>query len=217
MSEDIDALIEKKEAELSSFLLRMEECKIEFIKETVVFASDWYRAKVKEYVAKYPQVTLNMLEEKIARMKTEVSELIKNNQKIVEDLDDPKLWWHQKPNLHDPFDEYTQLDDKYPIILDRAVRHSLGRLGIILEEFRFNVTVSGTTGSFQEFWFDHSQGEDGAPIPYYPHLLTWTREMQQSIRKYNMHFTQAIAIFNDIQKLKDEKKQQQALSRWDSI
>lgn len=217
MSEDIDALIEKKEAELAPLILRMEESKIEFIKETVVFASDWFRAKVKEYVTKYPQVTLNMREEKIARMKAKVSELIKTNQKTVDELDNPALWWHQKPNLHDPFDQYTQLDDKYPEILDRAVRHALGRLGIILEEFRYNVTVSGNTGTYQEFWFDHSRGADGAPVPFYPHLLTWTREMQQSIRKYNTQFTQAIAIFNDVQKLKDEKKKQQALSRWDSI
>ena len=67
MSEDIDVLIERKETELSPFRQRMEELKGEFIKETISFASEWYKKTTKEYVAKYPEVTLGMKEEKIAQ------------------------------------------------------------------------------------------------------------------------------------------------------
>jgi hypothetical protein len=217
MSEDIDVLIQRKETELLPLRSRMEEFKIEFIKETVVFASEWYRTTVKEYVSKFPQVTISMSEEKIAKMKAQISELIQNTEKTIDELDKPALWWHQKPNLHDSINQYTQIADKYPETLDRAVRHVLGRLGIILEENRFRVNASGNTGSYQEFWFDHPHGSDSVPVPYYPHLLKWSKEMQETIQKYNIQFTQAITIFNEIQKLKEEKKRQQALSRWDSF
>ena len=134
----------------------MDEFKIEFIKEAVNFASEWYKKTVKEYVAKYPEVILNMSEEKIVKMKAKVSELAGEAEKIVKDeLDNPELWWHQKPNLHDSIDQYTQISDKYPEILDRALRHALGRLGIVLAEFGFHVTVSRNTGSYYEFWFEH--------------------------------------------------------------
>ena len=125
------------------------------------------------------------------------------------------MWWHQKPHLHDFIDQYKQIADKYPEILDCAVRHALGHLGLVLEEFRFNVTASGNTGTFREFWFEHSSGSYQT-IPYFPHLLEWTEEMQDTIREYNDQFTEAITLYNEIQKLKEEKKRQQALKRWDS-
>jgi len=40
--------------------------------------------------------------------------------------------------------------------------------------------------------------------------------MQDTIREYNAQFTEAITLYNEIQKLKEEKKRQEALTRWDS-
>ncbi len=217
MSNNIDVQIQTKEAELSPLRQRMEESKLEFIKEALIFAADWYRKTVKEYVAKYSQVTLNMSEEKIAQMKAEVNVLIHNTDKAIDELGRPELWWHERPNLHDPIDLYTQVADKHPAILDRAMRHVLGRLGIILEEFRYHVTVTGSPGAYQEFWFDRAQGVNSAPVPYYPHILRWSQSMQDTIQAYNELFLRAMAVFKEIQDLKDLKKRQQAMNRWDSI
>lgn|SRR5450759_3343441 len=98
MSEDIDVLIERKENELSPLRQCMEELKTEFIKETVSFVSEWYKRTTKEYVTKYPEVTLSMKEEQIAQMKAQVKELIQDAEKIVRgELEKPALWWHQRP------------------------------------------------------------------------------------------------------------------------
>jgi len=217
MSEETDILIERKEAELLPFRSRMEELKTEFTKETVDFAFKWYRKTSKEHITKYPEVTLSMSEEKIANMKAAVNELVKNTEKIVRDeLDNPALWWHQKPNLHDPVDKYKQVADKYSEALDHAVRHILGHLGIVLEKFGFNVTTSSNTGAYKEFWFEQPIGGTQT-VPCYPHLLSWSEEMQDIIQEYDAQFTQAITLYNEIQQLKEEKKRQEALSRWDSI
>ncbi len=218
MSEDIDIQIARKEAELSPFCTRMEKLKNEFIKETVRFASEWYKTTTKEYLTKFSEVTLGMKEEQIAQMKAQVNELIREAEKIVKiELVDVALWWHQRPRLHDSSDQYLQVADKYPIILDREVRHVLGCLGLILEKFNYHVAASGNTGSYQEFWFDYPHGEGSTSTPYYPHLLKWSEEMQDTIRDYNSEYLKAIAIFSEIQRLKDEKKKQQAMNRWDSI
>ena len=217
MSEETDILIERKEAELLPLRLRMEELKTEFTKETVDFAFEWYRKTAKEYITKYPEITLKMSEEKIANMKAKVNELVKNTEKIVRDeFDNPALWWHQKPNLHDPIDKYKQVADKYSEVLDHAVRHILGHLGIVLEKFGFNVTTSSNTGAYKEFWFEQPIGGKQT-VPCYPHLLSWSEEMQDIIREYDAQFTQAITLYNEIQQLKEEKKRQEALTRWDSI
>jgi hypothetical protein len=216
LSEGIDVLVQKREAKLLPLCSRMEELKTEFIKDTAAFAAEWFGKTAKEYVAKYPEVTLTMSEEKIARMKSKIVELVGDAERIVkEELDNPDLWWHQKPHLHDSIEQYTQIAEKYPEILDRAVRHALGRLGLVLEEFRFHVTASSNVGSYEEFWFERPT-DTNKIIPFYPHLLNWTEKMQDTIRKYNTQFTQAITLYNEIQKLKEQKKRHEAITRWES-
>jgi hypothetical protein len=196
----------------------MEDLKEEFIKETVSFASEWYKKTTKEYVTKYPEVVLSLKEEKIASMKAQVNDLIHDSERIVKgELENSALWWHQRPRLHDSIKQYLQTDDKYPEILDQAVRHVLGRLGLILEEYKYNVSASGNTGSYGEFWFDHPSGAESTAKPSYPHMMKWSEKMQSTIRNYNDQYTTAMAIFGEIQKLKEEKKKQQAINRWDSI
>jgi hypothetical protein len=217
LSEEIDVLVQRKEAKLLPLCSRMEELKTEFTKDTSTFAAEWFGKTAKEYVAKYPEVTLTMSEEKIAHMKTKIVELVGDAERIVKDeLDNPDLWWHQKPHLHDSIEQYTQIAEKYPEILDRAVRRALGRLGVVLEEFRFHVNASGSIGSYEEFWFERLP-DTNKLILFYPHLLNWTEKMQDTIRKYNIQFMQAITLYNEIQKLKEQKKRDEALTRWDSI
>jgi predicted DNA binding CopG/RHH family protein len=217
LTEDIDALIQKKEAKLESLCSHMEELKAEFIQDTFEFVSKWYEKTAKEYVTKYPEITLAMSEEKIARMKTKIVELVADTERIVKnELQNPNLWWHQKPQLHASIEEYTQVAEKYPEILDKAVRRVLGRLGVVLEDFRFHVNSTGNTGSYEEFWFER-QPDSERIIPFYPHLITWSEEMQYAIKRYNDQFVQAITLFNEIQKLKEEKRKREALSRWESI
>jgi len=215
---EIDVQIERIEAELFPLYEHMEELKCKFIKETVIFAREWYKKTIKEYISKYPEVTLNMKEAKMVLMKNQVNELVRETENIVRDkLEKPVLWWHQQPRLHDSIEQYLQVADKYPEILDRAVRYALGRLGLILEEYGYNVAASSNKGSFFEFWFDHPLGADSASVPYYPHLLKWSEEMQEIVHEYNAMYLKAIAVFEKVQSLKDEKKRQQAMNRWDSI
>jgi hypothetical protein len=216
VSEEIDP-IERKEAELMPYRSRMEELKIAFINEIIRFTADWYRKTMKEYVMKYPEATLSMSAEKIGFMKYKINELVKNTEKIVRsELDNPDLWWHQKPDSHAAVDQYKQIGDRYPAILDRAMRHVLGYLGVILEEWRFHVNASGNTGTYQEFWFEHPLGSLQS-VPYYPHLLRWTEEMQDIIREYDDQFSNAIILSSEIEQLKGEKKKKEALSLWDSV
>lgn len=217
MGEDIDGLIAQVESELTQFLDRMELLKVQFTKQTIAFASEWYKTTAKEYVAKYPDVTLKMSEEKIARLKLEINNLVMNTEKTVkEEYGRPTLWWHQQPHLHDSIDQYLQVADRCPEIVDRAVRRVLGQLGLILEDYKFPVTARGVTSTFKEFWFERPITTDKA-VPCYPHLFKWSQEMQDIVREYNGQYTAAIRLFSEVCELKEEKRKQQALNRWDSF
>ncbi len=214
--EELNALIQEKEKELFSLISQMEILRLEFANETTDFATDWYQKNVKIYIMKFSEITLKMKEEKIHEMKTKVNELVRDADKIVsEELSNPELWWHQRPNLEESAYLYTQVSDKYPEILDRAVRHILGRLGVILEEFGYNVTTQANSGAYPECWFDKLP--NGPKVPYFPHMLTWSKDMQYTIVKYNTLFTAALQLMKQTQELRDQKKELQASARWDTI
>lgn len=213
---DIDFLIRKNENALSAYYSQMETLRLEFIKQVTTFAADWYMETAKAYITKYPEITLGMKEENILKMKRKISEFAQNTGDIVEkELSNPNLWWHQTPNINDSIDKYVQVADKYPSVLDRAVRHITGRLGCILEEFKFNVTTNPNNGLYPEFWFDSQPNAE--PEPFYPHLLKWSFDMEYTIQKYNTQFIAALLLFKETQYLRDQKKKQLASARWDSL
>jgi hypothetical protein len=217
VSEEIDSAIKEKEDHLVPLRSRMEELKEQFIKETCRFAAEWYRKTAKQYIAKYPEVTLGMSEAKIGKMKNEINSIVKSTDMSVRDmLDTPVLWWHMNPGLQTSITQYRQVADKYPEALDRAVRQVLGVLGVILQEYKFNVTASGNSGTYQEYWFAQAPGSK-ATTPCYPHLLSWSIDMQVTLKEYNSLYIEAMALYSEMQHLKDEKRRKEALNRWDSI
>jgi hypothetical protein len=215
LSTNIDQAIEKIDLEIAPLIQKMEEQKTQFITSTITFAIEWYKKTAKLYATKYHQVTLNMNESKMVQMKTYINQLIQNSQKtITEELNRPTLWWHKRPNINDSTDQYLQVDTRYPQILDNAVRHVLGLLGLILQQYGYNIAASGNTGSYNEFWFKRLPSTNQT-LPYFPHLLDWSPEMQQTIRKYNQTYLQALSLYKEVHELRDEKKKQLALQRWD--
>jgi hypothetical protein len=195
----------------------MEELKEQFSKEIVDFASKWFRKTAKDYITKYPEVILSMNEAKIAGLKRRLNDLVEDSERMTKaELNNPALWWHLDPHLHESVERYLQVADKYPEVLDRAVRRILGRLGVLLEEFGFRVTASGNTSTFYEFWFERPIGTHGA-TPCYPHLLLWTEAMQNIVRLYNAQYVPALRLYNEIRQLMEEKQRQEALTLWDSI
>ncbi len=223
MNEDIDFLIQKKEAELQPLRSRMEELRQQFTNDTARFAAKWYQETAAFYVTKYSIITLSLNKEKIVAMKAKVNELARNADKIVKNaLSDPNIWWHQAPRKHDSFSLYEQLGNeqvgnRFPDVVDKPVRHALGELGPILEQFGYNVTTKGAFGgSYPEFWFEYPEGPGSAARPYFPHLLNWSEEMKNTLQKYDGLFKKAVELFNDVEKLKEEKKKREARKLWDS-
>jgi hypothetical protein len=224
MSENIDVLIREKEKELNPFRSCMEEIRLQFVDDAAKFAAKWYDETAKQYVTKHPETTLKLSREKLVQMKAKVNNLMLNADKTAKaTLSDPTVWWHLAPRKHASSSLYDQLGDvqvgnKFPAIVDRAVRRALGELGTVLEQFGYRVTTVGALeGFYPEFWFEYSEGPDSPPRPFFPHLLEWSEDMQYTIQKYSGQFKKAVVLFNEIEMLKEEKKKSQALNLWDSV
>ena len=221
MSTDVDVSIRKKEAELQPLILRMENLRQRFVEDTMRFAAEWFENKALEYATKKPEITMKLGREQIAQMKGQVTSLSRNAGNIVSKaLSDPAAWWHRNPRVNEPVGAYEQLGNdkvgnKFPEALDKPVRRALGELGNILEQFGYGVTTGTQASAFPEFWFEHDE-ETGAIRPFFPHLLEWSREMQDTIMDYDPLYKQAIVLFEEITLLKEEKKRQEAAALWNS-
>jgi hypothetical protein len=219
--EDLSDMIAKKEAEFKLICERMENFRFQFINETTVFARKWFEETTKQYVLRYSEIALSMNEEKLSQMKDAVKNLIRNSEKIVkETLSDHDIWWNLEPRKNESRALYEQLGDervgnKFPEAIDKPVRRALGELGIILEKFGYNVTVNvANAASYPEYWFENIPNKVKAH-PYYPHQLIWSEPMKYTLQQYEGLYKSAVGLFNEIERLKGEKKRQEVKRRWD--
>jgi hypothetical protein len=216
-SASFDQQIQKRKDELQLLLMQMEELRLSFVAEVVRFASQWFEETARFYVAKQSQITLTMSKDKIASMKFSVNNLVKTAEKPVSAaLSKPEVWWHMVPVKNSQLNMYEQFENRFPEIVDRAVRRALGELGKILEQYGYGVTVNVSNKSeYPEFWFEDSDDPTTPGGPFFPHLLVWSEQMQNIIRQYSEKYKIAIGFVNDVERLKDEEKKQQARKVWD--
>jgi len=221
MSETLENIIKTKESELLSLCKVMQEIKLRFINETTLFAAEWYEKASKQYVTKYSDITLTLSMDKLAALKKKVKILRQEANIFVEKaLSEENIWWHESPDLHASVSQYDllgnqQVGSKYPDIVDGAVRFALGELGVILEEFGYNVATSVSFKPYQEFWFHSEQDKKTRFRPYFPHSLDWSEGMQQAIREYSEVFRKSISLLGEIQAAKEEIKKKQIMDLWD--
>ena len=66
----------------------------------------------------------------------------------------------------------------------------------------------------QEYWFQKS--EEKITSPYFPHMLEWSKQMQETLQEYNQLYKQALLKLQEIQTIKDEIKRRKIIDLWDS-
>ncbi len=221
MSEKLEDPLATKESELLSLRSEMQEIKLHFINDTSQFAAKWYEATAKQYITKYSDVSLKLPTQRFSDLKAKVRRVVADSKEISERaLSQSGIWWHEKPELHTAVTQYDhlgnqQVGDKYSEVIDSAVRVTLGELGIILEEFGFNVRTTVTYGPHhQEYWFQRS--EEKTISPYFPHTIEWSKPMQETLQEYNQLYKQALLKLQEIQTIKDEIERRKIIDLWDS-
>jgi hypothetical protein len=221
MNEKLEPILATKENELASFCSAMEAIKSHFVDVTSAFASKWYEDTARQYLTKYSDVSINLSTDRFSDLKLKVKHILAKSRQITEKaLSQPGIWWHEKPELHSAISQYDQLGNqqvgnKYPEVIDGPIRVALGELGHLLEEFGFKVRTTAAYGSSNhEYWFQKS--ETKIVSPYFPHMLEWSKQMQETLQEYNQLYKKALVKLHDIQTIKDELKRRKIMDLWDS-
>jgi hypothetical protein len=199
----------------------MQAVRQQFIKVTGAFFAIWYNLTVRNYVIRDSQNTLSLGKDRLIQLKAKLKVLIANAEKSSNNfLSANSLWWHLSPkNGDNDVSVYSLYGSKVPEIIDQPIRKGLGILGVLLEEFGYNVATK--VGSYDDkvsVWNNKNVSPYPTnPVPYYPDSLDWSSDMKDLMKKYNELYKQAHEAYSNIKRLQQSKVDKQAAELWDSL
>jgi hypothetical protein len=221
MIESIDTSITNLQKQLELDRLEMEEIRKQFIEASAIFIANWYSLTAKNYAFKDSQNTLSISRDKLASMKIKLRSLTDDSKKIANEfLDERSLWWHFAPKIeNNNSSPYMQCGHKCPEIIDIPIRKALGKLGVILEEYGYNInTKGGNSEDNVSVWNNKNVFPYPTnPVPYYPDSCDWSKEMKEIMKSYDEIYKKAYSEFSGIKLLNQSKLEKQAADLWESI
>ena len=192
-----------------------------FIKATGAFFVIWYNSAARHYVISGSQNTISLGKEQLAQLKVKLKDLTDNSEKYVNEfLNADSLWWHLSKSEGDNFvSAYSQYGSKCPEIIDHPVRKGLGKLGVLLEEYGYNVaTKAGSYDDKVSVWNNKNVSPyPSNPVPYYPDSLDWSSDMKALMKRYDELCKQAHEAYSNIKRFQKSKIDKQAADLWDSV
>ncbi len=192
-----------------------------FIKATGVFFANWCNSAARHYVISDSQNTISLGKDKLAQLKVKLKDLTDNAEKYVNEfLSADSLWWHLSQNEGDNFvSAYSQYGSKCPEIIDHPIRKGLGKLGVLLEEYGYNVaTKAGSYDDEVSVWNNKNVSPyPSNPVPYYPDSLDWSSDMKALMKRYDELCKQAHEAYSNIKRFQQSKIDKHAADLWDSV
>ena len=120
-----DKKIRKLRSKENKLITKMENRRQEFIKSTEKFISNWYSKYVENVAKSYPEVTKSIDLDGVKSIKSELLELIKEVQVIVEqELSRKELWSHFYQETQIALEDFIY-SVKRPRMLDDVIRSLL--------------------------------------------------------------------------------------------
>ena len=209
MTESIDTSIANLQKQLELDKSEMEEIKKQFIEASAVFIANWYSLTAKNHVLKDSQNTLRLGRDILSSMKIKLKSLMDDSKNIANEfLDERSLWWHFAPKIEiNNGSPYLQCGHKCPEIIDKPIRKALGKLGVLLEEYGYNInTKGGNSGDDVSAWNNKNVSPYPTnPVPYYPDSCDWSKEMIDIMRSYDETYKKAYSAFSGIKLLNQSK------------
>ena len=162
-----------------------------------------------------------MGKDQLAQLKAKLKDLTDNAEKGANDfLSADSLWRHLSSKGEDYYvSAYSQFGSKYPEIIDQPIRKGLGKLGVLLEEYGYNVaTKAGSYSEEVSVWNNKNVTPYPTnPVPYYPDSLDWSSDMKALMKRYDELCKQAQEAYSNINRFQQSKIDKQAADLWDSV
>jgi len=184
-----------------------------FLDEIEICINDFYKKKIREYVKKYPDITMDLGHDGLANLKSECSELLDEIPGIIEtELGKDRLWshkWSLKTLKKEPRAGYGY-KTHYPIYdedthIKDALRHVLGYVGVLLTKYDY----------LKEGLSNFVIAADGKMI--YNHDINYSEGIKNSLKIYFEMDSRLFDLLSGIKSTEKKKTEAEAEDLWDSI
>lgn len=206
---DYATTIHQLEAQDRALREEMEdECRA-FLESTIKFTSDSFRDIARKEVAAHPEAAKALGQEGLARLKSDLNELIETVPTLVErHVNADEYWVHRKDTLND-LDRYQNPYEFHgyavPKELYSVVREAKGYLGALLIQHG----VSGV--GERERW----QQVSSSDRPAFRYAYDWSEDMKPPLKRYADLYRQLIKTDEDLKATRRKKEEAEARDLWD--
>ncbi len=218
--DNIDAAISNQQEKLVKYKIEMQTVRQLFMKATSVFLPIGAN-QLQDIIISESQNTIRLGKDKLIQLKVKLKDIIDNSEKNVNELlSADSLWWQSSLKERDNFvSAYSQYGRKCPEKIDHPIRKGLGKLGVLLEEYGYNVaTKAGSYGVEISVWNNKNVSPyPSNPVPYFPDSLEWSSDMKVLMKRYDELCKQANEAISNIKRFEQSKIDKLAADLWDSV
>lgn len=132
------------ESQLDEIKNKMEQLRLTFVEEAILFTKNWMTEKVEELIISIPEFTNKLTPDQLLSLRVESAKVSSGIEaSLREYLDDKSLWWHLDPNSGSSKDRYKNLDSFF----DEKYRKLIGSVGKVLSKYgylpKYEINVFG--------------------------------------------------------------------------
>jgi hypothetical protein len=211
MPENIDAQIAQKQTELEMLKSQGENVYIQFVNDVTIFLSNWYDKETISYVKRDSDRTVALGKEKLSEMKRKLKSLTDESGNIATKyLINTEICWHLlsyeeiDSRSHDTTADISRYRDNGHKELDDGLHTACEKIREILKPYGYIPRSYG-------------RGDHTGELRYCPYRLDWSEQMKINMKLYGDLYEKAKFISQQIARLNQEKKEDQAKNLWDAI
>ncbi|MDO8281758.1 MAG: hypothetical protein Q7U10_03925 [Thermodesulfovibrionia bacterium] len=193
------------ESSIESCKSEMEDACKEFLKATEEFVSEWYKNIIKSGLNANAKTAIEMGEDGLRKIKTELNELLLKLPELVEKHVNTDKWLH-RGELPEGFNRRFGINlvkDLSNNHLRYYVQTLLGYVGGLLMKH----------GLADSKW----ETKSGDELPTYKVACIWPEKMENALRKYADCCDKWINLANDLTKIEKKKSESEISDLWDKL
>jgi len=200
------AQISKYESDCEILKIHLEEASEILVKDINIFMKEKFRKDIETNAKTQSEITKKLGIEKLTELKNDLSELIERIPSLVNGTMKNDVWLHNNysVSLENEFGQKRHIRSGFNSIITNILRELYGHAGLLLFKYEYaNFKTSG--------WEKQYKSE----IPKYKYSFSLSKQLEEAIDIYINLLEQLHDLLVKLDKVTNQKEQQEASDLWD--
>ena len=212
--------IDRRQQELQTLTPRLAQIRKTFMGHAADHLKGLFVRMAKSEVEHKTDITLELDDGTLSRMKERVSELVDSAETIsAEHLDRDELWRLPPEGESDRL-PVSLSQHELSRRLEEGLRLALGHLGPVLAECGYVTTTPESDRHAIDVWCQYDPSGNrhkGGGKPRYPYGLDWSEQLKQDMDEYATRASQVCQLRSEISRVQSDWDRHKAASKWESL